>query len=158
MPISVSLGTDPFEALSEAGMPNTTNIIDGLFSELKRRLRCYNGMSTEQKTKFIEEFLQMQRIASNSPFCFLGAWGVMPHECKRRPPFIRSILATLFLTELPPSKAPLCFGLRHKDTNNISNNQFLCQNSSITIGLYTLLFNKEHMFIVIQEKIEHLNK
>ena len=48
-----------FESLACHGMPNTTNIIDGHFSELKRRLRCHNGLSEDMKKKFIEEFLQV---------------------------------------------------------------------------------------------------
>lgn len=41
------------------GMPNTTNAIDGHFSELKKKLRCHNGMSEAHKKRFIDEFLSV---------------------------------------------------------------------------------------------------
>lgn len=42
----------------DIGMPNTTNAIDGHFSELKTKLRVHNGLSQKQKRKFITEFLE----------------------------------------------------------------------------------------------------
>jgi len=39
-------------------IPNTTNAIDGHFSDLKNKLRNHNGLSTERKMKFIDEFLK----------------------------------------------------------------------------------------------------
>ena len=39
-------------------IPNTTNAIDGHFSDLKKKLRCHNGMSEKRKKKFIDEFLK----------------------------------------------------------------------------------------------------
>lgn len=42
----------------DIGMPNTTNAIDGHFSELKTKLRVHNGLSQKQKRKFITEFLK----------------------------------------------------------------------------------------------------
>jgi len=39
-------------------MPNTTNAIDGHFSDLKNKLRNHNGLSIERKMKFIDEFLK----------------------------------------------------------------------------------------------------
>lgn len=39
-------------------MPNTTNAIDGHFSDLKNKLRNHNGLSMERKMKFIDEFLK----------------------------------------------------------------------------------------------------
>jgi len=39
-------------------MPNTTNAIDGQFSDLKNKLRNHNGLSMERKKKFINEFLK----------------------------------------------------------------------------------------------------
>jgi len=39
-------------------LPNTTNAIDGHFSDLKNKLRNHNGLSTERKMKFIDEFLK----------------------------------------------------------------------------------------------------
>lgn len=42
----------------DIGMPNTTNAIDGHFSELKTKLRVHNGLSQKQKQKFITEFFK----------------------------------------------------------------------------------------------------
>lgn len=42
----------------ELQIPNTTNAIDGHFSDLKTKLRNHNGLSKERKIKFIDEFLK----------------------------------------------------------------------------------------------------
>ncbi len=39
-------------------IPNTTNAIDGHFSDLKNKLRCHNGLSIVRKKKFIDEFFK----------------------------------------------------------------------------------------------------
>lgn len=39
-------------------IPNTTNAIDGHFSDLKNKLRSHNGLSRARKIKFIDEFLK----------------------------------------------------------------------------------------------------
>jgi len=39
-------------------IPNTTNAIDGHFSDLKNKLRNHNGLSEERKRKFIDEFFK----------------------------------------------------------------------------------------------------
>ena len=39
-------------------IPNTTNAIDGHFSDLKNKLRNHNGLSRARKIKFINEFLK----------------------------------------------------------------------------------------------------
>lgn len=39
-------------------IPNTTNAIDGLFADLKNKLRNHNGLSLERKMKFIDEFFK----------------------------------------------------------------------------------------------------
>ena len=39
-------------------MPNTTNAIDGLFADLKNKLRNHNGLSIKRKMKFIDEFFK----------------------------------------------------------------------------------------------------
>jgi len=39
-------------------IPNTTNAIDGHFSDLKNKLRNHNGLSKERKMKFIDEFFK----------------------------------------------------------------------------------------------------
>ena len=40
-------------------IPNTTNAIDGHFSNLKTKLRNHNGLSLERKKKFIDAFLKV---------------------------------------------------------------------------------------------------
>lgn len=40
----------------ELNIPNTTNAIDGHFANLKNKLRNHNGLSTERKKKFMDEF------------------------------------------------------------------------------------------------------
>lgn len=39
-------------------IPNTTNAIDGHFSDLKNKLRNHNGLSRTRKIKFIDEFFK----------------------------------------------------------------------------------------------------
>lgn len=39
-------------------IPNTTNAIDGQFSDLKNKIRNHNGMSKERKMRFIDEFFK----------------------------------------------------------------------------------------------------
>jgi len=39
-------------------IPNTTNAIDGHFSDLKNKLRNHNGLSIVRKKKYIDEFLK----------------------------------------------------------------------------------------------------
>lgn len=42
----------------ELNIPNTTNAIDGHFSDLKNKLRNHNGLK-EIKMKFIDEFFKV---------------------------------------------------------------------------------------------------
>jgi transposase-like protein len=42
----------------ELNIPNTTNAIDGIFADLKNKLRNHNGLSTARKQKFINEFFK----------------------------------------------------------------------------------------------------
>jgi hypothetical protein len=42
----------------ELKIPNTTNAIDGHFSDLKNKLRNHNGLSAARKKKFIDEFFK----------------------------------------------------------------------------------------------------
>jgi hypothetical protein len=39
-------------------IPNTTNALDGQFSDLKNKLRNHNGLSEARKKKFIDEFFK----------------------------------------------------------------------------------------------------
>lgn len=47
-----------FEEWKELGIPNTTNGLDGLFSDLKNKLRNHNGLSIARKKKLINEFFK----------------------------------------------------------------------------------------------------
>lgn len=42
----------------ELGIPNTTNAIDGHFSDLKTKMKVHNGMNLDSKKSFIDEFLK----------------------------------------------------------------------------------------------------
>nr|WP_241910375.1 hypothetical protein [Tamlana carrageenivorans] len=42
----------------DLNIPNTTNMIDGHFSDLKNKLRNHNGLTKQRKIKFINEFLK----------------------------------------------------------------------------------------------------
>ena len=47
-----------FEEFPELMIPNTTNALDGLFSDLKNKLRNHNGLSIVRKKKFIDGFFK----------------------------------------------------------------------------------------------------
>ena len=47
-----------FEAYPDRNIPNTTNAIDGQFANLKSKMRNHNGLSIDQRKKFIDEFLK----------------------------------------------------------------------------------------------------
>jgi hypothetical protein len=47
-----------FSDYPDLRIPNTTNAIDGLFADLKTKLRCHNGMSEIRKKRFIDEFFK----------------------------------------------------------------------------------------------------
>ena len=48
-----------FEAYPVLGMCNTTNLLDGRFADLKRKLGCHHGMKRENKVKFIRDYFAM---------------------------------------------------------------------------------------------------
>ena len=45
-----------FEAYPVLGMCNTTNLLDGRFADLKRKLGCHHGMKRENKVRFIKDY------------------------------------------------------------------------------------------------------
>lgn len=47
-----------FEDHKELMMPNTTNVLDGQFADLKNKLRNHNGLSKERRMKFIDGFFK----------------------------------------------------------------------------------------------------
>ncbi|MGX2956671.1 IS256 family transposase, variant Zn-binding type, partial [Ursidibacter arcticus] len=46
-----------FEKHPELNIEKTTNRLEGLFSELKRKLNNHNGLSKKRKVMFIKDFL-----------------------------------------------------------------------------------------------------
>lgn len=51
-----------FEQNKELCMPNTTNMLEGKFGELKTKKRCHAGMNEETKRLFIENFFGVWMI------------------------------------------------------------------------------------------------
>ena len=47
-----------FQDYKELAIPNTTNMLDGTFADLKNKLRNHNGLNMTRKQKFIEEFFK----------------------------------------------------------------------------------------------------
>lgn len=47
-----------FEIYKSLDIPNTTNALDGMFAELKKRLRNHNGLNIKRKQKFIDGFFR----------------------------------------------------------------------------------------------------
>lgn len=48
-----------FEDFKELMIPNTTNALEGSFSDFKNKLRMHNGLSIERKRKYIDEFFKV---------------------------------------------------------------------------------------------------
>jgi hypothetical protein len=46
-----------FEIYRDSCIPKTTNALEGIFSDLKNKLRNHNGLTPARKQKFIDEFL-----------------------------------------------------------------------------------------------------
>ena len=44
------------EHFSDLGIPNTTNLLEGKFSEMKQLLRCHRGLKKERKLRFIKDY------------------------------------------------------------------------------------------------------
>lgn len=49
-----------FEKYPDLDIPNTTNLLDGAFAGLKRHLACHQGMSKENKVRFIKDYFSVQ--------------------------------------------------------------------------------------------------
>jgi len=43
---------------SEIGIPNTNNALEGIFTDLKTKLRNHAGLSKERRKRFIDEYLR----------------------------------------------------------------------------------------------------
>ena len=71
-----------FEQYPELGIPNTTNLLDGTFSDMKRLLRCHQGMGKDGRIRFIKDYFSMSDAESHL-FCYLLqiAGFTVCHEC-----------------------------------------------------------------------------
>ncbi len=71
-----------FEKYPDWNIPNTTNLLDGTFSDMKRLLRCHQGMSKDGRIRFIKDYFSMSDAESH-PFCYLLqiAGFTVCHEC-----------------------------------------------------------------------------
>ncbi|WP_392406187.1 hypothetical protein ACF3OJ_01365 [Cardiobacterium hominis] len=65
-----------FEAYPVLGMCNTTNLLDGRFADLKRKLGCHNGIKRENKVKFIKGYFAISDD-DGSFFALYAAGGVL---------------------------------------------------------------------------------
>ena len=65
-----------FEAYPVLGMCNTTNLLDGRFADLKRKLGCHHGMKRENKVKFIKDYFAISGD-DGSFFVLYAAGGVL---------------------------------------------------------------------------------
>ena len=45
-----------FERFAELDIPKTTNFLEGRFGDMKRKLRCHQGMRKENKVRFIKDY------------------------------------------------------------------------------------------------------
>ena len=44
------------ECFPDLGIPNTTNLLEGKFSEMKQLLRCHRGLKKDSKLRFIKDY------------------------------------------------------------------------------------------------------
>ncbi|QIW16828.1 hypothetical protein A4G20_01780 [Pasteurellaceae bacterium RH1A] len=50
-----------FERYPEFQIPKTTNLLEGLFGDLKQKLRCHQGLKRENKLLFIKDYLSKKQ-------------------------------------------------------------------------------------------------
>ena len=53
-----------YETHSELNIEKTTNQIEGLFSELKRKINNHNGLTKHHKIMFLKDFLN-KKVVNN---------------------------------------------------------------------------------------------
>ena len=51
-----------YQEYEHLDMPNTTNSLEGLFSELKRQLHSHHGLNEQRKLRFIKKFLRSKSL------------------------------------------------------------------------------------------------
>ena len=49
-----------FERYPDLNLPNTTNLLDGTFSDMKRLLACHHGMRKGNKIRFIQDYFSVK--------------------------------------------------------------------------------------------------
>ena len=43
----------------ELGLPNTNNALEGLFSDLKTKVRVHSGISRDHRRKLLDEYIKL---------------------------------------------------------------------------------------------------
>ncbi|WP_201582567.1 MULTISPECIES: transposase [Psychrobacter] len=51
-----------YQEYKHLDIPNTTNSLEGLFSELKRQLHSHHGLNEQRKLRFIKDFLGLKSL------------------------------------------------------------------------------------------------
>jgi len=51
---------------TELQIPNTTNLLEGFNSQLKRALHNHNGLNEANKKKFIDGFINTKKVGWNN--------------------------------------------------------------------------------------------
>ena len=96
-------------------MPDTNNKIEGTFTDLKKNLNNHSGLTQENRKRFISGFsLALESKLEQTKKIRLKKKQAT-HRVKPVP--FNLEFTVLFLMELLPSRAPLCFRLRGKGTN-----------------------------------------
>lgn len=50
-----------FEQFAELNIPQTSNLLEGRFSDMKRKLRCHQGMGKDNKIRFIKDYFSIRQ-------------------------------------------------------------------------------------------------
>ena len=91
-----------YEEHTEVNIPNTTNMLEGYNSQLKRALLNHNGLSDTNKKKFIDGFLNITKQAGNCQptICPLQTSGAFSaYQMSITPIFGRSLKTSLPIWE-----------------------------------------------------------
>ena len=59
------------EYFLDLAIPNTSNLLEGKFSEMKQLLRCHRGLKKESKLRFIKDYLR-KKWRGEHEICPLG--------------------------------------------------------------------------------------
>lgn len=50
-----------FKQFAELNIPQTSNLLEGRFSDMKRKLRCHQGMKKDNKIRFIKDYFSIRQ-------------------------------------------------------------------------------------------------